>query len=415
MKEFDMRKSLIQRILVYGFLVLLCWLNPMRGWGQNVEKTVDALVELGFENVGFSETDTERVFIIQNTAYKLNGVGIGKAVDVVQENGMPDDKACRIVVLDNNVPQISLVCYARSEADSDGSVSRRDWDVSYELGDSWKQASKAKRKNSSLYKVDVVIYPELSYKNGKLSEIYQILLNLNPTIEVSFWKGMKAEAQLIIPVINDYGMLYKQVRMGMITLSQTVRLPHNVFLTGAVGTFSNFRWGADLRAKYILEFDERFSFEGRIGYTGAARMKDWRWKVSKPERLMWNVAGNFYWPKFNTQFQLKYEKYVYGEKGVQAQMIRHFRHASIGFWGAKTWGYKNSGRLVGFLFQVALPPYKMKRRGYIPRVTTSSYMGLRNAGERLSLPQTYKTQPWDNVARENSFNPIFIKSELLNY
>lgn len=411
-----MQKTLLQRLTLQSAVCFLFCLCSVKGLCQKTERVIDALVEMGFENVGFSEDDKEFVYVLQNSGYKLNGVGLGRAVDVIQAGGMPEDKVCRIVVLNNNVPQISLYCYSKGETGPEGEVSRRDWQASYDLGDSWKQARKAERKNSSLYKVDIVIYPELSFKNLVITQIYTVLFNLNPTVEVSFWPGMKLEAQVIFPVYNEFGSRYRQIREGMITFSQTVRLPHNVFLTGAVGTFSNFRWGGDLRAKYIFEKDERFSLEGRIGLTGTSRIENWRWKVSPLKLLTWSVGGNFYWPKFNTQFQLKWEQFLQEEKGIQFQMIRHFRHTSIGFYALKTWNEANNGVNGGFLFQVALPPYNQKRKGYIPRVKVSDYMGMRyNAGNEQVYGQTYKALPWDNVAYENSFNPIFIKSELLNY
>ena len=89
-------------------MLLLCGLTAVKGVAQTGEQTVDALVEMGFENVGWMEDGEERVYVLQNTAYRLQGVGIGKAVDVIQEMGLPEDKPCRIIVLDNNVPQISL-------------------------------------------------------------------------------------------------------------------------------------------------------------------------------------------------------------------------------------------------------------------------------------------------------------------
>ena len=62
------------------------------------------------------------------------------------------------------MPQISLY-YKPIIGDSVPEASRSDWGVSYNLGNSWKQIRKEKRKNSSLFKVDVVVYPELSLKN----------------------------------------------------------------------------------------------------------------------------------------------------------------------------------------------------------------------------------------------------------
>ena len=83
---------------------------------------------------------------------------------------------------------------------------RDDWNVSYELGDTWKNARKIKLKNSSLFKIDILVYPEFSFKNVIITQIYQILFDLSPAIEISLWKGMKATAQVKIPVYNDgYG------------------------------------------------------------------------------------------------------------------------------------------------------------------------------------------------------------------
>ena len=70
----------------------------------------------------------------------------------------------------------------------------------------------------------------------------------------------------------------------------------------------------------------------------------------------------------------------------------------------------------GFRFQVALPPYKYKRKGYVPRMNTSTNMGISyNAGNERYYYKEYKAEASDNIMEENSFNPYFIKSELLNF
>ncbi len=127
-------------------------------WAQSGEETVKHLVEMGFENVGWTEDEHERVYVLQNSAYRQQGVGVGKAVDLIQREGLAPMKKCRIVLLDNNVPQISL-SYSPMVGDSVPQATRQDWDVSYELGDTWKQARRVVKSNSSLFKVDVVVYP----------------------------------------------------------------------------------------------------------------------------------------------------------------------------------------------------------------------------------------------------------------
>lgn len=409
-KNLENNTTIFSRREFNLFVLLTLFFLPLKIVAQSGASTVEMLVGMGFENVRWTEDDKERVFVIENSAWRLSGVGIGKAIDQIQQTGLPDKKSCKLIVLNNNVPQISLY-YQPILGDSVPVVSREDWKVSYNLDESWNKVKKEKTKNSSLYKVDIVVYPELYFQNMIISQIYQGVINISPAVEISFWRGMKFSGQIICPILNDYGDMYEQVRPGFVALSQTVRLQKNWFVTASAGNFNNFRWGGDLRVVHPLK-NERFSIEGRIGYTGAAYFDNWAWNYGPLKRLSWTIGGNFFWPKYNVQLSAKVEQYLLGEKGVRVDMIRHFRYTSIGFYAMKTEHASSNG---GFRFQIALPPYKYKRKGYV-RITPSKYFGLGyNAGNEKYYGKTYKTQPSDNIAEENSLNPYFIKSELLNY
>lgn len=411
MKNSPEAKSLVTLIALFLF-----GLFPLAGMAQTGEATVDALVEMGFENVGWTEDNDERVYVLQNSTFRAQGVGVGKAVDVIQRMGLPRGKACRIIVLDNNVPQVSLT-YRPAEGDSLISAERRDWEVSSDLGGSWKKVRKVEKKNSSLFKVDIVVYPEFMFQNYKLSRMYDIVLNLSPAVEVSLWKGGKFTGQVIFPIVNDYGERYRQIRPGFLTLSQAVRLPHNIFMSASVGFFNNFRWGVDVRAKHAFR-DERFCVDARLAYTGRGWFENWAYYHGYKWTLTGHIGGSFYWPKYNTQFSLKAERFLLEEFGLRGEMVRHFRYASIGFYGVKVFGQKlaaNNGFNAGFLFQINLPPYKYKRKGYIPRVVGGDF-GIRyNAGNEVYYGKTFRNNPNDNTLRDNSFNPYYVKSELLNF
>lgn len=417
----NMNKCLITKALMrYAMLFLFCLLS-FRGVCQTGGSVVDALVKMGFENVGCTEDSKERIYVLQNSAYRLQGVGIGKAVDVIQKMGLPDEKSCRIIVLDNNVPQISL-CYKPIIADTVPEPIRQDWEVSYDLGDSWKQARKIKKENSSLFKVDIVVYPELSLKNLVITQVYQVLFNLSPTLEVSLWKGMSLTAQMVVPIYNDgFDMMsdaihnvYDRVHPGCMSLSQTVRLPYNTWATLSVGHFMSNRYGIDLSAQHVLKADERFSFEGRVGYTGACYWDAFTCHFDSKKIWTWHLGANFFWPYYNLQTSAKLIQHIQGEKSIRCDVIRHFKYASIGFYAEKgNRGIKANG---GFRFQIALPPYRYKRKGYIPRITPSENFGMAyNAGNERNYYKTYRTRPSDNIMQNNSLNPYFIKSELLNY
>lgn len=409
----NMGKILFTKTLArYVAFFVFCSI-PYKGLCQTGEDVVSALVKMGFENVGCAEYDKERVYTIQNSAYRLQGVGIAKAVDVIQNMGLPEDKSCRIIVLDNNVPQISL-CYRPSENDSLSAATRQEWSVSYDLGGAWEQARKIKKANSSLYKVDIVVYPELSLKNLVITQVYQVLFNLSPAIEVSLWKGMTLTAQMVIPIYNDgYPTYLKKVHPGFVGLSQKARLPYNIWGTLTVGHFSSDRYGVDLQFVHRSIWDERFSLSGRVGYTGAGYWDGFTMHYGTRKRWTWSLGAGFYWPKYNVETTMKVEQYLFGERGVRVDMIRHFRYTSIGFFAMKAKGAKSNG---GFRFQIALPPYKYKRRGYIPHLTPSENMGIAyNAGNEQYYYRGYRALPSDNIMRNNSLNPYFIKSELLNF
>jgi len=413
--DIDKRLRISDKIAV--LLLLIVMVYPLKGWSQSGDAAVEELIKMGFENVSCTDTDDERVYILQNTAYRLQGVGIAKAVDVIQSVGMPDGKDCRIVALDNNVPQYSLL-YRWQDGDEDGiaDVGRADWEATYELGDSWKVASKTKKKNRSLFKVDIVVYPKINYRNYVINKIYTFLITLNPTVELSLWPGNKLTGQVVIPIKNEYGISYgqNQIREGYMTISQDLRWK-NLFLTGTFGSFNNLRWGGDLQAKYVFK-DPRFAIDGEIAYTGNSWFYNWRWKVGKLNTLTWSLGGSFYWPRYNVEFGLHAQQYLLGERGVHFQFVRHFRHTSIGFYAMKVQHAGNHGFNGGFQFTIDLPPYKYKRTGYVPRIMPSQNIGtIYNAGNERTYGKSFSPRADRNFGTTKSFNPIFIKSELLNY
>lgn len=56
---------------------------------QTATDAVDALVKAGFENVSSKEDSVERIYVIQNSTYRLEEAGIGAAVDIIREMGLP--------------------------------------------------------------------------------------------------------------------------------------------------------------------------------------------------------------------------------------------------------------------------------------------------------------------------------------
>lgn len=411
-KFFCFNQSIWLRL---SLMLILLNLAPMNNtFGQTGgEATAEELVSLGFENVRWIENDEERIYTIENNVYKANGVGIAKAIEVIQKNGLPTNKQCKVIVTNLNVPELSLT-YQPTTNDANDKISSKGWQTSYEIS-GWEEVKKEKLKNSSRFKVDILIYPQLSFKNLIITQIYQVLFTLNPAIEVSLWSGMKLTGQVILPVYNDgYGYLNDKIKPGFITLSQNFRLPYNIKGKATLGYFNADRYGGDVMLFYPFK-DERFSLEGRMGVTGIGYWEGFHLHYDTDFNVTWSIGGNFYWPRYSTLFSLKREQYLMGEKGVKFEMIRNFRYASVGFYAQKGQYAKSNG---GFRFQILLPPYKYNRlkNKYIPRVNTSSQMGIvYNAGNEQYYYRQYRSAADENIMNNNKFNPYFIKSELSNY
>lgn len=376
-------------------LLLLLLLFPSITSAQTKEIMEKVLLDNGMENVSCMENDSVCILTLENNVWRINGVGLQHIITQLPERSKP----VRIILVENNIPQVML-----SAAQSNGNT--KNWTVSYNLDKEWKKISHQKKQNSSLFKFDLVVYPDIAFRNIKLERMYDWLVNISPAIEFSAWKGMKFTGQVIFPLVNQYGEQYKEIRPGFLTLSQQVRLPSQWFAKATVGIFDQNRWGADLKVFHPFR-NERFALRMQAGLTGASSFQQWQWYYSTPKRITYSLGTQYYNPRYNVQCNLSAGRYLAGDYGARADLMRHFRYTTIGFFGIKTNRSEWNG---GFYFTIALPPYKQKRNRV--RVTTAPYFDIEyNQGADFYYGKTYKTDPGENPSHSN-FNPYFIKSEI---
>ena len=383
-------------------LIMVAW----AAHAQNtvvMDEVVVRLVKEGFANVRYAETDKEMIYTLECDSYKIPAEGLKRVAQIVEGNYL-DDKDVKIVVTYMNVPELTMSCDAES----------RSWKVTRRLDESWDVVKGRQRINSSIGKVDVNLYPQLSLKNLIINQVYQTLWNVNPALEVSLWPGMKMSYQVKLPIYNDgYGALESKIHPGMVTLSQRFRDPWNLNVNGklTLGTFSNNRYGAALEMVYYFP-NERFSLDTQLAMLGNCYYDGFIFKFDRDMYFRWNVAANYYWPMTRTQFTLRAQKFLLGDFGFKYEMIRHFDRCSVGLYAEKS-TYERAELNVGFRFQIALPPYRHKRRGYVPRVSTSTNMGMTYvANNEQYYYKEFRTEASDNIMSKNFFNPYYIENQL---
>ena len=391
---------------LFMFMFLTGGMIPYSLSAQDANSIKKQLIQSGFENVGVTENDSVRTIVIQPTPYNVVPDGVKEAIRLIDANATATSrqKKTNLIVLENNVPQMSV------SQQGNGA-----WTASKDLGISLGEFNKIKKENRSYGKVDLVFYPEFFFRNIRYSVMYEVLLNLNPTLEVSLWKGMKFTGQLVIPIINEYGDLYEKVRPGIVTLSQTFRLPYRTNVTATAGFFSDFRHGFAVYAEHYLPRNAwgQFWLDAQLAWTKNGRFDGWVYKHAGGEMVTGLLGVNYYWKRHNAQFALRGHRFMQGEYGVRFQAIRHFRIVSIGLYATKIQKmplYGHNGFDAGFMFALNFPPRKSKRHGYIPRPQAGD-MSLRySAGGDKRYGFSFMTAPDDNLWNKVNNNSEFIQS-----
>lgn len=345
----------------------------------------------GFENVSITKDSANIIVTLELSAWKLKGEALKKAIELSQGK----DKNYKFIITENDIPKI-LIAQQNGE-----------WNVTRNTNSEWQKVKNNKRQNRSQFKVDLVFYPEIYLRNIKLEKMYDFLINLSPAIEMSLWRGMMIRGQVILPIYNGYGEQFESIRPQYVTLSQEFRIGDRWFVTATGGIFNRGRWGGDIQAVHYLK-NERFALKGRLGLTGPYDFDNFTFNYGTPKRLTWSIGGEYYYPRFNLQFNGEVGQFIGRDYGVRGDVRRHFKHVSIGLFGAKS----NKGSFSGgFNFAIALPPYTNKRNSGV-RVNTSNYFVMEyDAVNEPFYRDMYKTKPNDNRFKDE-LNPYYIKKTM---
>lgn len=201
--------------------------------------------------------------------------------------------------------------------------------------------------------VDIFMGVDFNYRDLYFNNrVYDVLVNLTPGVKWNMGHRWEAAAQVMVPVVNQYGDRYKKVRLNMAVLSKQMAVGQHLKLKMSGGLFGAERYGLDLKSMYIL--NRWLAMTAQVGWTGYCSMAA-GWECSTMERLTAQVGPEFYLHRWNTQISVRGGKYIYDDYGIRGEGFRHFKHVSVGVYGE----YSSKGKEdAGFKVIVMLPPYK---------------------------------------------------------
>ena len=270
--------------------------------------------------------------------------------------------------------------------------------------------------------VELFCGAEMEYADVNFHRLYDILLNLTPGVKWHLGNDWQVAGQLWVPVINDgYLDRYSMVRLNMAVVSKELHWPSaRQHMELSAGLFSKERGGLDVKWHYPV--NDWLMLTAQAGLT-------MRWALgAKPGGDSesdfgddWQVTGlagaNIWLDAWKTEVRLSGGRYADGIWGSEVDVMRHFRHVSIGAYAQiheaspnSFYKHKLSGafavydrkQTAGFKVVVMLPPYRKSEKKLVLRPASNLSLGYNGQQDEVSM-QMYQTDPEEN-AREYPVN-----------
>lgn len=245
--------------------------------------------------------------------------------------------------------------------------------------------------------VDIFMGVDFNYRDIFYNKrVYDLLVNLTPGAKWYFGQRWEAAAQVYVPIVNQYGDRYKNVRLNMAVLSKQMAFGDKFKMKISGGLFGSERYGFDVKA--MLIFNSWLALSGDLGMTGYCSMAD-GWEASKLGRFTAIAGPEFWLNPWQTQIVMRGGRFLYEDYGVIGEGLRHFKHVSVGVYAQ----YSNKGKEnFGFKIMVLLPPYKRTLRRVNFRPASNFRITYNNDADDYSN-RSYFTDPEQNE-REGWFD-----------
>lgn len=351
----------------------------------------------GFENVKTNEVEGVLYIAVENRDYRNSYMGVAKAMRLILNNCSEKERTgdVEVVFAENNLPQLHigvskdlLECYKLGQMSFSDVVNKVV--IDYNTDKAWGKVQHGDDKalDKSAWKVDFVVYPQLTFSNTQVEErLYDYNFCLSPAIEIQLWKGAKFTAQVVLPIFDNMGGQNKKIRPGVIALSQDFDLGAGFKSKLSFGNFTTNRMGGVVDLFWRTR-DGRFMIEANGGMTVESLITDDEgWRISDHRRMTGSVATSYYVAPLQTMLKLSVNHHIYGDNSVRADMQRHFANYTVGLYGMYIANELNGGFNVSFpLF----PRHSNHNKGFRVRAARSWEM-------EYSMKSSYK---WNEFNEE---------------
>lgn len=245
-------------------------------------------------------------------------------------------------------------------------------------------------------KVEIFMGADLLYRDIFHDKIYEAVVNLTPGVKWNMGHHWQVAGQAIVPVYNDYGDRYKKVRLNMAVLSKQWFYRDRHFLKVSTGLFGMERYGVDV--KWMSIVTPWLALDAQVGLTGFCSMAA-DWECSEMTRFSGWAGFRVYLDCAQTEFRVRGGRYVYEDYGGRVDIMRHFKHCTVGVYMQYNDMDKENG---GFKVTMMIPPYKRRAKKVQIRPASNFCFTHNFKGTEYAV-KTYQTDPEEND-REGDFS-----------
>ncbi|MFT5863949.1 MAG: hypothetical protein ACI828_002617 [Flavobacteriales bacterium] len=372
------------------------------------------LLNHGFENIKAIAMDSAILIAYENRIHRFEIEGLANVIGL-----LPKGQSFDYILIPHyqSIPLVSVEIKKEkfgkndhptfTQAFVDGLIISMNMDKwTYEL-------SKAQFKNTTPFKFDFALGPVISATQfGNYNKHIQILLDAAPALHLQLRKGLSLNAQALFPIFNNLTIFNdEKLRMGLVNLTQHIRLKNNAFVTATVGNFNRRRMG------YIIDFNKYF-FNGQFIFGSTISGTTWsRYSgeivdpfTERGNYLSARVSLTHRWSKYDLITKASYGTFMLQDRGWRIDMLRQFGQNTIGVYVTRSQLLDNAGFKIAFALPVkTYSSFKKKIR-----LRTTEYLRYeyKLTGNTYGLAQNVSSgeSMTDQIFE---IHPHFIKNQLL--
>lgn len=375
------------------------------------ETAIERLKAEGFEEIRIREEGTQIICTVERGLTRTPSEDFRRAFSRLNEI-YRDSCKFQIILLEKGQPVYQLSADAKKNNLQDSTsvkINTYKGDITWYDRNIYKRIKKEAVIRPTRQGVTLVLYPQFTLRNMLLSQIYEVQLNVAPTLHYSGWKGMLLTGQMILPLVNELSYTDNFIRPGFLTFSQNLLLPSLNSLKFTAGNFNANRYGFDLRWKKRFQHS-RWNLGAAVGMTGRSYFYKSYWNHDSPDYLSWSVKAGYYLPLYQLRADVQVGRFLAYDKGARADIYRHFGETTIGAYVVHAGGTTNGG----FHFAFPLDPFKRKHKHRIRVMLPSTFDMEYNAANDFVFGRYYETGPDENRSVQD-LQPQHINELFINH